>query len=521
MGVRGRFGRVAWSVLALVTMASCDTSLDTAGSSDPLDAGTGTNTQDDDAGATTAPDPITTPKAGVIQATRTLSGAGSVIAESAAIAVPAGALRAATDLTVAAIAEESIAADLSSVLTPVSPATAFTPHGTTFEAPVTLSLFYDAPAGAALVVLRLDDEQDTTWERVPAIFKDGVAFFETTHFSIYSVRGCDPAEDTTGICKGVAEGTTDLEDLSAAAVEDAAVAADAGVGLPEDEATPRDAAMDAEVAPEPSKDGGTTAPVTWDAGAADAGPDAGEIGCDWTERCKEEVRCAAPTGADGSVGEPVKADGSCPAGTVRAVTKRCEPVQTCTAAYCSLHPDVCGVSDAGSGAAADGGTTAPDCHYEKLCSTQMVCPGPTASSDGDMTKPLGDAAATADGGAESGDAGIPTDAGAVDGGVCKPVERCEASACDLPPECSQVCKDVQRCDAKGACTSELLCETGCHANSACPPPVCTIVEECASSVPCNAAEMLPVELCQQVYVCGAYDAGTRGDADASATVPVK
>ncbi|MFM2421298.1 MAG: hypothetical protein RL385_6021, partial [Pseudomonadota bacterium] len=370
----------------------------------------------------------------------------------------------ATELTVAAIAEESIAADLPSVLTPVSPATAFTPHGTTFEAPVTLSLFYDAPAGAALVVLRLDDEQDTTWERVPAIFKDGVAFFETTHFSIYSVRGCDPAEDTTGICKGVAEGMTDLEDLPAATGEDAA---DAGVGMPEDEATPRDAAMDAEVAPEPSKDGGTTAPVTWDAGAADAGPDAGEIGCDWTEQCKEEVRCAAPTGADGLVGEPAKADGSCPAGTVRVVTKRCEPVQTCTAAYCSLHPDVCGVNDAGSGAAADGGTTAPDCHYEKLCSTQMVCPGPTASSDGGMTKPLGDAAATADGGAESGDAGR------------------------------------------------------CHANSACPPPVCTIVEECAPSVPCNAAEMLPVELCQQVYVCGAYDAGTRSDAGASAAVPVK
>jgi hypothetical protein len=49
-------------------------------------------------------------------------------------------------------------------------ASAFTPHGTRFDAPVRLELSHD---GSATAVLRLDDESDTTWETRPAASIDG------------------------------------------------------------------------------------------------------------------------------------------------------------------------------------------------------------------------------------------------------------------------------------------------------------------------------------------------------------
>ena len=60
---------------------------------------------------------------------------------------------------------------------------AFTPHGTIFAKPVTVQIPH---TGNGNVVLRLDDEKDTTWELVPkTTFASGVVRFEVTRFSIY------------------------------------------------------------------------------------------------------------------------------------------------------------------------------------------------------------------------------------------------------------------------------------------------------------------------------------------------
>lgn len=69
---------------------------------------------------------------------------------------------------------------------------AFTPHGTSFFEPVTIELRY---GGAADMVLRLDDENDTTWELVSNVtFADGVASFEVYGFSIYVVTRRPPCQ---------------------------------------------------------------------------------------------------------------------------------------------------------------------------------------------------------------------------------------------------------------------------------------------------------------------------------------
>ena len=64
---------------------------------------------------------------------------------------------------------------------------AFTPHGTAFNAPVTVRLRYD-PFVQAPSVLTLDDPSDTTWEAVTdATYRDGVAEFVVDHFSFFRV----------------------------------------------------------------------------------------------------------------------------------------------------------------------------------------------------------------------------------------------------------------------------------------------------------------------------------------------
>jgi len=62
---------------------------------------------------------------------------------------------------------------------------AFTPHGTTFAKPVAVEI---AHTGSGNAVLRLDDENDKTWELVPdTTFANGVARFQVTRFSIYAI----------------------------------------------------------------------------------------------------------------------------------------------------------------------------------------------------------------------------------------------------------------------------------------------------------------------------------------------
>lgn len=115
-------------------------------------------------------------------------GAGTTAAvvvagDGAKVSVPAGVAPAGVTLTVRK----------STATTPQLPAWAgssgdvfaFTPHGTSFAEPVTLQLPF---TGAGDVVLRLDDESDTSWEIVEgATFADGIATVQVQSFSLYLV----------------------------------------------------------------------------------------------------------------------------------------------------------------------------------------------------------------------------------------------------------------------------------------------------------------------------------------------
>lgn len=103
---------------------------------------------------------------------------------SASVEVPAGALPTATTIEVTE-SDVDVAAPSGYAL--AGPAIAFTPHGLSFSEPATLTLPYSS-ASAALVVLRLDDEDDTTWEVTPSgSFAKGKATLKVSHFSIYAV----------------------------------------------------------------------------------------------------------------------------------------------------------------------------------------------------------------------------------------------------------------------------------------------------------------------------------------------
>jgi hypothetical protein len=83
---------------------------------------------------------------------------------------------------------------------------AFTPHGTAFSAPVSVSL--PAPADTTgLVVLKLDDASDTSWEEVSGWSLDGGSVtFEITGFSFYTTAAAAAAgADADG--DGFAAGT--------------------------------------------------------------------------------------------------------------------------------------------------------------------------------------------------------------------------------------------------------------------------------------------------------------------------
>jgi hypothetical protein len=64
---------------------------------------------------------------------------------------------------------------------------AFTPHGTQFSAPVTITLPYDPPLiNAELFVLQLDDESDDSWSTVSDVtWTENRCTFTTRSFSFY------------------------------------------------------------------------------------------------------------------------------------------------------------------------------------------------------------------------------------------------------------------------------------------------------------------------------------------------
>jgi hypothetical protein len=106
------------------------------------------------------------------------------------LAVPANALNTEAELTARPIQARTPDAP---GITFVSDAYTFTPHGTHFDTPVTITLPFKAE-GDGLQVYRLDDEDDLTWSLVEgADFEDGHATFTTDGFSIYGI-GCTVGE---------------------------------------------------------------------------------------------------------------------------------------------------------------------------------------------------------------------------------------------------------------------------------------------------------------------------------------
>ncbi len=104
--------------------------------------------------------------------------------------VPAGALDAALEIGVAVaddLAAEGYAAAPAFVTGDFLTNVVLTPHGTTFDAPVTVRMPYTGDP-SDYVLLRADDADDDSWEAVgPITFADGIATFEVRTFSAYTI----------------------------------------------------------------------------------------------------------------------------------------------------------------------------------------------------------------------------------------------------------------------------------------------------------------------------------------------
>lgn len=121
------------------------------------------------------------------------TGATLTVGDEARIDVNAGSVTEAKSLQVAAVDADTLAAPVPEVATQPY---AFTPHRTTFEKPVTVTLRAATNANA---VLRLDDENDSTWEVVDGVtFANGTATFQTNHFCIYITAHIDQTQAGTG-----------------------------------------------------------------------------------------------------------------------------------------------------------------------------------------------------------------------------------------------------------------------------------------------------------------------------------
>ncbi|TNF29397.1 MAG: hypothetical protein EP329_15865 [Deltaproteobacteria bacterium] len=134
--------------------------------------------------------------ADLVSATKTIGATGGSIElpGGVGLSIPAGALSG--DVQVGA----EVVSDLAGAGLEALPdylagtpavSVALTPHGTTFDAPVTLALPLPAELAADpgnLVAMRLASPEATEWEPVgPIRFVDGKATLEITHFSVYTV----------------------------------------------------------------------------------------------------------------------------------------------------------------------------------------------------------------------------------------------------------------------------------------------------------------------------------------------
>jgi hypothetical protein len=110
------------------------------------------------------------------------SAGGSVESGGASVVVPEGALEDAVEVAVEVL--DDVATDLPEGTSLAGDTVAFLPHGTTFSSPVTLTIAHD---GSATGVMRLDDEDDTSWEAMSDVtVTANTVEVQTTSFSIYA-----------------------------------------------------------------------------------------------------------------------------------------------------------------------------------------------------------------------------------------------------------------------------------------------------------------------------------------------
>jgi hypothetical protein len=128
---------------------------------------------------------------------------GLVSQDEASVDVPEGALSSPAKIGVA-VSNVHVALPEGYVL--AGPAIAFTPHGLTFDVPVTLTLPYSS-SSEQLAVLRLEDEQDSTWDVLEGgKFSKGSATLDVTTFSIYAVAAQIAPSEGSGGAGGMSEG---------------------------------------------------------------------------------------------------------------------------------------------------------------------------------------------------------------------------------------------------------------------------------------------------------------------------
>ena len=129
--------------------------------------------------------------------------------DEASVEVPAGAVMMNTDIEVAAADPMMLPALVGTGAAVTTEPVAFTPHGTAFATPITISFTIDGGVPAGAVILRLDDEADTDWELVTSTVDGDVISAEVSSFSIYTVatgsvcHQADPDSDDDGVCDSV------------------------------------------------------------------------------------------------------------------------------------------------------------------------------------------------------------------------------------------------------------------------------------------------------------------------------
>ncbi len=136
---------------------------------------------------------------------------GTVIGEDGSVTIPQGALDEPTTITVQSVSPD-VLPDAPEGMGLLGQTVAFTPHGLQFNVPVTITVPYDMDA-ESLILLRLDDEFDTTWEYVPGgVFQDGMASIDITSFSIYGVG-------SQVDCAGIPDGPNVIDDFEECCVD--------------------------------------------------------------------------------------------------------------------------------------------------------------------------------------------------------------------------------------------------------------------------------------------------------------